>query len=114
MTGRRSTNHVSDCAFHADEACDCGGLDLAIYEAEDFRPTLIPSTGRFGFFVDHSGGECFIEEHSLPTGTLIAIAAAAHLIDAHAIVAGGQDANSMDLNYSKEAVIAKLKALALA
>ncbi|GLQ76894.1 hypothetical protein GCM10007881_04100 [Mesorhizobium huakuii] len=70
--------------------------------------------GRFGFLVDHSDGECFIEPHSLPTDTPIAIAAATHLVDAHGVIPCLGDTNDVDLYHSKEAVIANLKAFALA
>jgi hypothetical protein len=79
---------------------------------EGARAAFIPSTGRFGFFVDHMGGEGFIEEHEFPTDTLIRIAAAANLIDAHPSVAGSENANGVDFDYPRPSVISKLKAFA--
>ena len=109
--------HWSDCAVYNEPAlpvgpCDCGGLKLADYAPERFRPTLIPSTGRFGFFVSHGRGEGFIEPHQLPTDTLIRIAAAANLPNAHGEIAGGCLANGVDFDDAREAIIAQFKALA--
>lgn len=112
-------DHWSDCAIYNEPAmpagpCDCGGLKLRDYAPERFRAALIPSTGRFGFFVDNDRGEGFVETHQLPTDTLIAIAAAANLPDAHSEIAGGRFSDSVDLNDPREAVIAQFKALAAA
>lgn len=105
--------HVSDCSVHHGECCDCGGLDLAAYGAHHFVPTRIPSTGRFGFFVDHMGRECFIEPEQLPPLTLAAIAAAADLPDAHDAVAVLRNPDSMDFDNARISIISKLKALAV-
>lgn len=109
--------HWPDCTIYNEPAmpsgpCDCGGLKLADYAPERFRPTLIPTTGRFGFFVDNGRGEGFVEAHPLPTDTLIAIAAAAHLPDAHSQVASGCLLDCVNLDDPRETVIAQLNALA--
>jgi len=105
--------HVSDCSIHHDECCDCGGLDLAAYDAHHFVATCIPSTGRFGFFVDHMGRECFVEPEQLPPLTLATIAAAADLPDAHDVVAVLRNPDSMDFDNARISIISKLKALAV-
>ena len=107
--------HWSDCAVHLDEhqACSCGGLNLTLDMLETARVAFIPSTGRFGFFVDHMGGEGFVEAHSFPTDTLVRIAAASNLIDAHSGVPAGESSNCMDLDDARPTIIAKLKAFAL-
>ncbi|EUB95874.1 hypothetical protein PMI07_002362 [Rhizobium sp. CF080] len=104
------TEHISDCALHEGNLCDCGGLDLALYELHDFVPTRIPATGRFGFFVNHMGRECFVEPEHLPPLTLAAIAAASDLPDTHNTVAVLRCTDCMDLDYAREAVVSKLKA----
>jgi len=71
--------------------------------------TVVPGTGRFGFFINHMGRECFVESHELPTLTLAAVATAANLPDAHDVIAVLRCANSVNLNDARESVIAKLK-----
>ncbi len=105
--------HVSDCSALIGEECDCGGLDLTTYEHHCFMIAFIPSTGRFGFFIDHTGGECFVDPELLPTGTLIAIAAAANLPHTHDRRSDGSCADRMDLDVARPAVISQLKTLAL-
>lgn len=105
--------HVSDCAVHEGMECDCGQLDLAAYPSHRLIPAFVPATGRFGFFVDHMGGDCFIEPEQLPPATLAAFASASHLPDAHNVVVILGSADGMNLNDAREAVVAKLKALAL-
>ncbi|MGO7873489.1 hypothetical protein AB9E15_29975 [Rhizobium leguminosarum] len=104
--------HVSDCSFHDCEECDCGGLDLASYVGHSFVASFIASTGRFGFFVDHMGRECFVEPHELPALTLAAIASTSNLPDAHDAIAVLRGANGMNLDDAREAVVAKFKAKA--
>lgn len=87
---------------------------MAEYPLELFRIAHIPVTGRFGFFIDLDGREGFVEAERLPTGTLIAITAAADLPNVHALVAGVVDTNGVNLHDAREAVIAQLKALAVA
>lgn len=106
--------HTSDGDSHSDGECDCGNLDLAVYAAHRFVPTLIAVTGRFGFFVGEMGRECFVEPEQLPTTTLVAIASAADLIDAHDIVVFGGDANGMNFDDARPSIITKLKAFARA
>lgn len=105
--------HASDCSVHDNGECDCGDLDLAVYDGHSFIPALIPSTGRFGFFVNHMGRECFIEPEYLPSSTLAAIASAANLPDAHNIVSLLSSPNGMNLDNTRETVITQLQALAV-
>jgi hypothetical protein len=55
--------------------------------------------------------ECFIEPQQLPTGTLIAIAAASDLPNARDFVAFFRNANSMDFDNSRKSIISKFKAI---
>ncbi|WP_156331020.1 hypothetical protein [Blastochloris viridis] len=104
--------HWSDCALHAAGfACDCGGLQLADYAPERFRVADISIPGRVGFFVDLGSREGFVEAHCLPTDTLVAIAAATNLPDAHGEVASSRFPNGVNLNNPRKAVVAQLKAL---
>lgn len=105
--------HWSDCLAHDGKACDCGGLKLADYAPERFSVTDIALPGRLGFFVHLDGRSGFIEAHSLPTETLIAIAAASNLPDGHGEVSSGCFTHGVDLNDPREAVIAQLKAIAV-
>ena len=106
--------HVSDCSINDGGACDCCELDLAFDECNCLVAAFVPVTGRFGFFVDYMGGECFIEPHVLPALTLAALAAAANLPDTHNSVAVTSSPNSMHFDDAREAIIAKLKAKTLA
>lgn len=66
--------HWSDCASHDEPAkpCDCGGVNLAGYGPERFRPANIP--GRNGMYVDLGGGrEGYIDSDSLATAKADAI-----------------------------------------
>ena len=103
--------HVSDCSIWEERPCDCGDLNLAGYPAHCYVTAFIPSAGRFGLFVNHMGGECFIEPEQLPTDTLIAIAAASDLPNAGDCIAVPGVPDSVNLNNSREAVIAHFKAL---
>ena len=103
--------HLSDCEIHDDKNCTCGNLDLTKYPAHRYIPTLIASAGRFGFFIDHMGGECFIEPEELPPHTLAAIAAASNLPDASDAIAILGNPNSVNLDNAREAVITKFNTL---
>jgi hypothetical protein len=106
--------HVSDCSIHEGGECDCGELDLTAYAPHSFVPTFIAVTGRFGFFVDHMGADCFVEPEQLPAGTLIAIAAAANLPDAHDFVAFCGISDGVDFDNTRPSIVAQLKALTIA
>lgn len=108
-----TSSHLSDCSAYDTGACDCGGLDLAIDTAHGLVPVFIASTGCFGVFIQYVGGECFVEPEYLPADRLIALAAASDLIGPHDVMPGGAFADGVDLNDAREAVIAKLKALAV-
>jgi hypothetical protein len=109
-----SAVHVSDCDIYTSGVCDCGGLDLASYESHMFVPAFIPSTGRFGFFVDHMGRDCFIEPHQLPTATLAAVASSCGLENPHNGISVLSDTDCVDFDSAKESIIAQLKAFTLA
>lgn len=109
--------HWSDCAVNNGPAlpsgpCNCGGLNLTSDMIESARVAFIPVTGRFGFFVDHMGGEGFVEEHVFPTDALIRIASASNLINAHSGLPRSKSPDGVDLDNSRPAIIAKLKAFA--
>lgn len=108
---RATAEHFSDCSSHDDGRCDCEPLDLAAYGPHSFVPTRIPSTGRFGIFLNHMGRERFIETEQLPSLTLAAIAAASDLPDAHDAIAILSDPNSVDFDNARITVISKLKAI---
>src|SRR5271163_5015169 len=108
--------HWSDCGVYYEppRACTCGGLNLAGNRLELANVALVASTGRIGCFIKLMDGEGFIEEQHLPASALARIAASADLIDVHGLVAILEDANSMNLNDARPAIISKLKALAIA
>ncbi len=112
-------DHWSDCAVNQAPAykagsCSCGGLNLANDALKSARIAFIPSSGRLGFFVDHMGGEGFIEAHEFPTHALVGFAAAANLPDAHDWAPRSGDADSVDLDNARPAIIAQLKTFARA
>ena len=90
---------------------NCGDLDLTGYPAHCYVPTFIPLTRCIGLFINHMCRECFIEPQQLPTGTLIAIAAASDLPNERAFVAFFRKANSIVFDYSRKSIISKFKAI---
>lgn len=108
---KKAIDHLSDCSIHDDQACDCNGLDLTLYSAEDFIPTFVTATRRFGFFVGEVGRECFIEPEILPPLTLAAIASAAHLPSMEDAVAILSESDGVDFNQARISIISELEAL---
>lgn len=102
--------HVSDCAVHCGNQCDCHGLNLASYPGDSLVGAHVTATGRFGFFINHMGRDCFIQSHELPPLTLATLASAADLPNAHDAISVLSGPDGVDLNNARESVISKLKA----
>lgn len=111
METAQQTEHLSDCSYHETGQCDCVGLDLATDKPDRFVPTYISSTGRFGFFINHMGRECFVEPEQLPTLTLAAIASATNLPDTHDAVAVLRGSNDMDFDDARKSIVVELQTL---
>jgi hypothetical protein len=95
--------HWSDCAVYNAPAkpkgkCDCGGLDLAAYDAYRLVTSDIPTPRSLRDFAGQAKAPRLVEPHKLPSGALPANAATADLPDPHDRVAIVGSANGMDFD----------------
>jgi len=102
--------HWSDCAVYNEpespnRPCDCGGLELSENLTHPPVVLRITRTGGLASFLDDVHRKRFVEGHHLPANRLVADATAPNLIDPHARVSSGRDADRMDFNDTDEAVI---------
>jgi hypothetical protein len=89
--------------------CDCNGLELASDAAHDFIPSLVTVARSEGLLLRNECPGSFIHSQQLPADRLMADASASDLPDTHDRVVLFGDANGVDLNVPREAIVSELK-----
>jgi len=102
--------HWSDCALYRGPAyepgpCNCGCSELADDALHISVTALVARPRRLRSFVQQCNASSFVEAQHLPPDRLMVDAAPTDLPDTHNGVASSADANGMDLNIARKAVI---------
>lgn len=111
--------HWSDCAIYNGPAfepgpCDCGGLDLAAYDAYRAVTGLIPTPGSLACFVEDDVPPSAVHSENAPRVGVPALAAASDLPSSHDRVSRSAGADSMHFNDASEASVGYGKPLSSA